>query len=294
MIHISFNPADLREPLKTEWDALMVKAQLATDRVIEAWETWRSLGSPGNFDYKLEEDVWGALKKWLLTKVFHNKCAYCETRLVRDVYHADHYRPKGRVRIRVEGKKKLQPCTTRDEDGKEFEHPGYFWLAYHWANLLPCCNYCNTALGKKDQFPVERNHLAVQRLAAEEVLKLQQKQIKSPRRNDVFFLQPEDLNVFEGPLLLNPYLDKPGEHIVFGDCGQISNREGSNKGLQSILVYNLQADRLREARQAVQEAALKEYSVELTRGKGLKREERITAAKAVIRDYVTDQFKTGQ
>jgi|SRR5271166_727344 len=286
MIHISFDPADLREPLKTEWDALMVKAQQATDRVIQAWEEWRSLGSPGEFAYKLEEDVWGALKKWLVTNVFHDKCAYCETRLVRDVYHADHYRPKGRVSVRVKGQKKLRRCIARDEEGKEFDHPGYFWLAYHWANLLPCCNFCNTALGKKDQFPVERDHLAMKRLLPEEVQKLQRKEIKSPKRDNVFFLQPEDLNLLEGPLLLNPYFDRPAEHIVFGDCGIISNREGSEQGLQSISVYNLDAERLRVARQFVQEAALKDYSAEFVRGTGLKKEERIKAAKAIIRDFI--------
>jgi hypothetical protein len=282
MVHISFNPADLPEPLKTEWEALMIKARRATDEVIEAWEKWRSLGSPGNFVYKLEEDVWGSLKKWLVRNVFHDKCAYCETRLVRDVYHADHYRPKGRVRIRAEGQKKLQTCITRDEDDMEFEHPGYFWLAYHWLNLLPCCNYCNTALGKKDQFPVERNHLAVKRLRPEEIEKLQQKQIKSPRRDDVFFLQPEDLDLVEGPLLLNPYLDSPSEHIVFGDCGEITHRKGSKKGLPSILVYDLQAEKLRVARQTVQETALKDYLTELARGKNLRKEERIKAAKEMI------------
>jgi hypothetical protein len=286
MIHISFDPTNLREPLKTEWNALMADAQQATARIIEAWEDWRSLGSPGSFLYRLEEDIWGALKKWLIVNVFHEKCAYCETRLVRDVYHADHYRPKGRVSIRVEGRKKLQRIITIDEDGNEFEHPGYFWLAYHWANLLPCCNFCNTASGKKDQFPVERSHLAIKRLAPEEVQRLQRKQIKSPKRDNVFFLQPEDLNLLEGPLLLNPYLDQPTDHLVFGDCGVISNLEGSKKGDASVIVYDLKAEKLREARQRVQEAALKAYSAELARGNRLNKEERIKAAKAMIREYI--------
>lgn len=51
-------------------------------------------------------------------------------------------------------------------------------------------------------------------------------------------------------------------------------------------MYNLNAEKLREARQIVQEAALKDYSAELARGKGIKREERIEAAKSMIREYM--------
>jgi hypothetical protein len=286
MIHISFNPANLREPLKTEWEALMIKAQQATDRVIEAWERWRSLGSPGNFDYELEEEVWGALKKWLLTNVFHNKCAYCETREVRSPYHAEHFRPKGRVRFRVEGEKRLQIGTAQDEEGKQSEHPGYFWLAYHWANLLPACNYCNSALGKNDQFPIKNTHISVKRLATTEVGKLRRQQIRSPKRDGVYYLQPEDLDELEQPLLLNPYIDDPAEHIVFGDCGIIAAREGSEKGKYSISVYNLDAEDLRIARQSAQLIAANAYWDEFKRGESKTIGERINMAKAAINSYL--------
>src|SRR5690349_1720738 len=60
-----------------------------------------------------------------LDELFHGKCAYCESvyRAV-DALDIEHYRPKGGV--------------TEDDD-----HPGYWWLAGVWSNLLPSCPPCN-------------------------------------------------------------------------------------------------------------------------------------------------------
>jgi uncharacterized protein (TIGR02646 family) len=69
---------------------------------------------------------------------FHCKCAYCERYL--DAQHGDveHFRPKGEV---------------TDEFGKNINHPGYYWLAYDWRNLLISCVSCNQKF-KRNQFPV--------------------------------------------------------------------------------------------------------------------------------------------
>jgi hypothetical protein len=60
-----------------------------------------------------------------LDKLFKRKCAYCETKYeataARDV---EHFRPKGAV-------------------AKAPQHPGYWWLAAEWTNLLPSCPACN-------------------------------------------------------------------------------------------------------------------------------------------------------
>src|ERR1700676_5569499 len=132
MVRVSFNPNTLQEPLKSEWQSWVAEAEAATQRAIEAWETWRAEGSPGKFKCALEEKVWGDLKAWLIKNIFQNKCAYCETREVRSPYHAEHFRPKGRVRFRAKGEKKLCKVVINDEEGKQTEHPGYFWLAYNW------------------------------------------------------------------------------------------------------------------------------------------------------------------
>lgn len=133
--------------------------------------------------YKTEE------VKQRLEYLFHGKCAYCETVYASQApVDVEHYRPKGAV----EG---------------EPDHPGYWWLAMEWSNLLPSCIDCNrrrkqsvpTALddlaqlrkemqtGKKDSFPIAGTRAAAEHadLAAEE------------------------------PLLLNPASDDPDRYLTF-------------------------------------------------------------------------------
>jgi hypothetical protein len=60
-----------------------------------------------------------------LNELFHGKCAYCESS-IKAVQPTDieHFRPKGRV----------ADCPA---------HPGYWWLAARWDNLLASCIDCN-------------------------------------------------------------------------------------------------------------------------------------------------------
>jgi uncharacterized protein (TIGR02646 family) len=75
-----------------------------------------------DFDFKVYKnpDVARALNE-----LFHGKCAYCESS-IKAVQPTDieHFRPKGRV---------------ADCPG----HPGYWWLAASWSNLLASCIDCN-------------------------------------------------------------------------------------------------------------------------------------------------------
>jgi len=137
-----------------------------------AWKNWReganmamkdlvSKYKPGE-DVELQEAIYKAAKPFLL-QLSSGKCAYCESLI--ELSHpgdVEHYRPKGRI---------------RDENGKvvkvkfqdnEVEHPGYWWLAYEWPNLLPSCIDCNRRRkhgleeidsGKGDYFAV-RGHRA--------------------------------------------------------------------------------------------------------------------------------------
>ena len=60
-----------------------------------------------------------------LEDLFHGKCAYCESFYAAQApVDIEHYRPKGAV-----------------EDDPD--HPGYWWLAMAWENLLPSCIDCN-------------------------------------------------------------------------------------------------------------------------------------------------------
>jgi hypothetical protein len=59
----------------------------------------------------------------------HEKCAFCEAKPLHvsdgDV---EHFRPKGGV---------------RQADTDPLQQPGYYWLAYDWANLMFSCERCN-------------------------------------------------------------------------------------------------------------------------------------------------------
>ncbi|WP_139291378.1 hypothetical protein [Paracoccus sp. SM22M-07] len=62
--------------------------------------------------------------KTALEKMSNTKCAYCETMYGAGYDGAvEHYRPKARL--------STDP------------HPGYWWLAASWSNLLPTCQHCN-------------------------------------------------------------------------------------------------------------------------------------------------------
>ena len=75
-----------------------------------------------------------------LESLFHGKCAYCETRYTHQApVEIEHFRPKGAL------------------EGDE-RHPGYWWLAAKWENLVPSCIDCNRRRtqdlrGAKPSFP---------------------------------------------------------------------------------------------------------------------------------------------
>jgi hypothetical protein len=262
MIHVEFNPNDLQGDQKTWWEGWLTEAELATKAIIDEWETKRKTVVTKEELKKLKltfnEEVWKKLRDWLLDNVFHDKCAYCETRVVREDYHAEHFRPKGAVKFKVENKIHLGKAIVKDEMAddlvareQEIDHPGYFWLAYHWRNLLPSCPLCNKGGGKNNQFPVKRSHLAIRRLQDTDIQDLDDPRIESLTVKKIFYLQPQDLDKREDPLLLHPY-DKgendPRKHIRFGAgiAAPIEDASGtpSEKGKHSIAVYNLNEERL--------------------------------------------------
>jgi hypothetical protein len=91
---------------------------------------------------------------------FHGKCAYCESLIdANQPGDLEHFRPKKAV-TDFAGKSEMV-----DDDGTIKAHPGYYWLAYDWRNLLPACWLCNSVstqktagkrTGKGNYFPVQR------------------------------------------------------------------------------------------------------------------------------------------
>lgn len=117
-------------------------------------------------DYRLPE-VQGTLRERQ-----HDKCCFSEAKFVGDYAHVEHFRPKGRVDI-VETKERL--------------YPGYYWLAYSWANLFLCKQMINVSY-KKNYFPL----------------------VNELNRNK----SHHDANS-EAPLLIDPSSDEPRNHIQF-------------------------------------------------------------------------------
>lgn len=211
MIHLQFIPPT-DDPAWNKWVA---KAEA---------ERQGLLGSPPE-SRRIKEAVYKGPRSFLL-KATHNKCAYCETYLPPGERKGDldHYRPKGRVRDRNGA------IVQVEIDGKQVQHPGYFWLAYDHHNLLPACGACNSRArderegrltGKHDIFPTLDNYYAT---------------------------QPDDV-LNEKPSLLNPWLpeDNPEEHLLFDPTtGLVAGR--TTRGEETIQLLGLNRDGLVEER----------------------------------------------
>jgi hypothetical protein len=298
MIHIKFDPEkypDLLTPEQRKWfDDWKARAQAATDRAILAWEAWRLIrknpdsltdaqkawleewkkspeakrlklskdGTFDKFDYAFETDIWGEMKTWLLENIFSHKCAYCEKEQLDEMSHAEHFRPKGSVR-QLKGKNFIK-ASIKDDNEQETTHPGYFWLAYHWQNLLPSCFFCNTGKGKKDKFPVLNDYASVMRQLAGEVCdQLEQRIIKSQQFDETYYLQPRDLDLIEGRGLLHPFFDDPQKYLSFDEFGQAfvveCGEEDRKIADYSIKTYNLNRDTLVKQRYHAQLEANNEF-----------------------------------
>jgi len=211
-----------------------------------------------DFNFKRRQTVWAGIKKFLLEHVFHQKCAYCETQTEQFYYEAEHYRPKGEVTVDADPALPLYRPLTEDEQGAQIEHPGYFWLAFDWMNLVPSCKSCNGPGGKMSQFPVRQTHILLKRLKPEEAGALTPPPYPSPTWPGMYYLRTEQLDQLEDPLLLHPYMDKsddPRRHIRFDHKGIEYAFENSPKGHQSIKVFRLDKDTLRRKRADAQRKA---------------------------------------
>ena len=106
-------------------------------------------------------------------------------------------------------------------------HPGYYWLAYDWRNILPSCRKCNTDDGKGTQFPAIKHAF-------------------SPVDGDC----PATLDEFEEPFLLQPFRDgyDPKSFFIFDDLGGIEPRNENKQAEASIQVYDLKRGALRDRR----------------------------------------------
>ena len=137
-----------------------------------------------------------------LLEVQHRKCCYCERLLDRRERDVEHFRPKAAWRQGV---------------NHDIERPGYYWLAYDWANLYLACRACNQEY-KGISFPVE-----------------------GPRASGGGSVDAEVA------LLVDPGRDEPEAHIDF-DGAEICVRANSHRGRTTIRVIELSRAELNHAR----------------------------------------------
>jgi uncharacterized protein (TIGR02646 family) len=155
---------------------------------------------------------------------FAGKCAYCEAKFKLDQSgDVEHFRPKGGVTDDRDRPIKLRLPSPRKD------HPGYYWLAYDWHNLLPSCAACNRPnktrqglrVGKWNRFPV----VGFRAIAPGE--------------------EPN-----EKALFLHPVIDDPQEHMVFDTTTGIVGGT-TRRGRATIKLLGLNREGLPEARRDV-------------------------------------------
>ncbi len=183
-------------------------ALIAHKKVVE--KALRENKKPPKFSYTFKYYKHPEVKDPLV-RIFHGKCAYCESFYSStQPMDVEHFRPKGAV-------------------AEDPAHPGYYWLAATWDNLLPSCIDCNRArkqkdvvekttllLGKKDKFPVGGTRAQ----------------------------EPEDLLSAESAYLLDPSRDDPDQFLEFDtELGVVVPRhqtgEPHRRALESIEIYGL-------------------------------------------------------
>ncbi len=158
-----------------------------------------------------------------LNRMFNHKCAYCESSYEHVApMDVEHFRPKGAY-IMPNGKK------------SQF---GYYWLAAEWINLLPSCIDCNRERGQ------------VRRKSDGKIIKSKSgKANKFPLLDESKRAKASGEEKNETPLLLNPALDKPTQHLEFMDDGTVrpknsAKEKNTMKGQHSIEVFGLDRNAL--------------------------------------------------
>lgn len=206
--------------------------------------------------------------------------------------------PKGAVKRRVQtGKLEKPTCEIPDpvQPGVIKQgHPGYFWLAYDWRNLVPACVFCNSGQGKNDRFDINKDYLILVKFDQAEIDAMLS--VPKPRPSKkwpgYYYLSPESLDALEEPLLLNPLNPReerdPSKHIRFGVRGTVAAVDGSPLGRTSIEVFQLRAEELRTARQRAQETFRDKYYDAMRKFDPAKPEK--SAANALLGKYKAGRF----
>ena len=214
MIHLKFI-----EPKDSDWIQWIEDCKTETDNLIRSYRD-------GN---RIEiSKLYSNQKDKFLDEPFYGKCAYCEASVeVTSPTYVEHYRPKGGVRY-FDNKSVMI-----SKNGTNIPHPGYYWLAYDWKNLLPTCWRCNTwhkdektgkMIGKGTRFPVVGKH-AIN---------------VGDEHNEL-------------PALINPMWEEPNDYIFMDNLGIIHAKDLNSRGNITLELFGL------NTREALVQERKKEY-----------------------------------
>jgi len=260
VIGFSFDPDGLDGSERAWWDRWRVRARNATDRLIDEFEGWVAGPNVQKLELPFNSEIWTDLRTWYLKNLTNNKCAYCECDISGFPGDAEHYRPKGAVKFKVAtGRVEIARWDLPNQASAQSKvHPGYFWLAYDWRNLVPACSFCNSGLGKNERFDVSKRHLVLVPLTENEFQSFGPRSKPLPSRTfpGSYYLSPETLDVLEDPHVLSPLNPRPDrdprKHIFFGVRGIIEARKDSVYGAKTIEILRLDREDLRKRRQKAQ------------------------------------------
>ena len=173
--------------------------------------------------------------KTALLELFHGKCAYCESKIAGvSTGDVEHFRPKSSV---VESP----------------DHPGYWWLAMRWGNLVLSCMHCNQHRRQLNLSP-EMSEEEIERAIIENDLKTTGKKSAFPTEGDTWVTDPDDDVATEEPLLIDPTVTDPEPLLDWTDRGEFClpiAKNGSAHAQTTIAVLGLDRRWLCEQRMTV-------------------------------------------
>ncbi|MDR7155690.1 uncharacterized protein (TIGR02646 family) [Sphingobium xenophagum] len=174
-----------------------------------------------------------------LKEIFRGKCAYCEIYATASFDgDVEHYRPKGGV---------------TDADDVAFAHPGYWWLAMAWDNLVLSCQHCNQSRKQLIHQP-GLDEAAIAQELLENRLRTTGKKNRFPVRNNKWVVAHDTDLADEDPLLIDPTVDQPEDLLEWEFERSISTvkaRNGNPKAAETIDILGLNRRGLTEARVSV-------------------------------------------
>jgi len=167
----------------------------------------------GARDFDFTSDVYGAKSvRNALIKAQHGKCCFCESKITHVSYgDVEHFRPKAGY---------------RQQAGDALGKPGYYWLAYAWANLFLSCQLCNQRF-KRNLFP-----------------------LAEPARRAASHHANLDA---EDPLFIDPAADDPGDYIGFREEYAYAI-DDNTRAIQTIEALGLNREALAERRRDLLES----------------------------------------